>query len=142
MSGNTLQIRSVRFIGPNKKPAEITFGPGLNLIYGPSNTGKSSVLDAIDFMLGREWKLKEIPEHEGYAQVVLGIEFSNNQKYSLVRSIAGGDFKLYAGLQKQEPNDQDGVILRAKNPTKKISTVSDFLLKQLAFDGKKLKKKC
>ncbi len=30
----------------------IDFEPGLNIIYGPSNTGKSLVADCIDFMLG------------------------------------------------------------------------------------------
>ena len=61
-----MEIRFIVFIGPNKKAAELNFCSGLNLIFGPSNSGKSSVLDAIDFMLGRERKLKEIPQHEGY----------------------------------------------------------------------------
>lgn len=36
----------------NAKESKITFAPGLNIIYGPSNTGKSMVLDCIDYMMG------------------------------------------------------------------------------------------
>ena len=81
-----MEIRFISFIGPKKDTAELEFGSGLNLIFGPSNTGKSSVLDALDFMLGRERKLKEIPEHEGYDQVVLGIELSNNEQFTFFRN--------------------------------------------------------
>ncbi|WP_152412050.1 ATP-binding protein, partial [Halomonas sp. HAL1] len=74
-----MEIRFIVFVGPIKKSAELEFGSGLNLIYGPSNTGKSSVLDGIDFMLGAESPLKELPEHEGYDQVILGVEFSKSE---------------------------------------------------------------
>ncbi|ENI4023168.1 AAA family ATPase [Pseudomonas aeruginosa] len=40
------------FFGPNKEPACVSFGAGLNVIYGASNTGKSFIVEAIDFMLG------------------------------------------------------------------------------------------
>lgn len=76
-----MEIRFIVFVGPRKEPAELNFGSGLNLIYGPSNSGKSSILDGIDFMLGRERPLKELPEHEGYDQVLLGVEFSNSEYF-------------------------------------------------------------
>lgn len=140
MFHNTLQIRFLSFIGPKKELAKIDFGPGLNLVYGPSNTGKSSILDAIDFMLGRERKLKEIPEHEGYDQVLLGLEFSTNEKYTLFRSISGGDYELYSDLHWQKPEKQDSIVLRTKKPTKKIQSISNFILGKLDFEDKKLKK--
>ena len=36
-------------ITANQKESRIDFAPGLNIIYGPSNTGKSMVLDCIDY---------------------------------------------------------------------------------------------
>ena len=93
-----MEIRFICFTGPKKESAEINFGSGLNLIYGPSNTGKSSVLDGIDFMLGKEKPLKELPEHEGYDQIYLGVEFSNSECFTFVRSIEGGDFECFEGL--------------------------------------------
>ena len=35
-----------------KVKSELPLKPGLNIVYGPSNTGKTHVLDCIDFMLG------------------------------------------------------------------------------------------
>ncbi|WP_140323958.1 AAA family ATPase, partial [Vibrio parahaemolyticus] len=45
-----MELRFLAFTGPKKETASVSFGPGLNIIYGPSNTGKSSIVDAIDFM--------------------------------------------------------------------------------------------
>ena len=136
-----MEIRFLIFTGPRKKPAELSFGSGLNLIYGPSNTGKSSVLDAIDFMLGREDRpLKEISEHEGYDRLYLGIEFSESEKYTLVRSIDGGDFECFEGLHRERPKGQEPMVLRPKTGTKKIKSLSTFILEKLDFSGKKLKK--
>ena len=136
-----MEIRFIVFTGPRKEPAEINFGSGLNLIYGPSNTGKSSVLDAIDFMLGREDRpLKEMPEHEGYDQLYLGVEFQDSEKYTFVRSIDGGDFECFEGLHKERPKDQEPTILRPKKETKKIKSISTFILEKMDLSGKKLKK--
>lgn len=135
-----MEIRFICFRGPNKSPAEIEFGSGLNLIYGPSNTGKSSVLDGIDFMLGRDSSLKELPEHEGYSQIFLGVEFSNSEYFTFVRSIYGGDFECFEGLHKEKPQNIDPIILRVKKHTKKINSISRFILEKVSLKDKKLKK--
>lgn len=135
-----MEIRFIVFIGPIKESAEIEFGSGLNLVYGPSNTGKSSVLDGIDFMLGTEKPLKELPEHEGYDQVILGVEFSKSDHFTFVRSIEGGDYECFEGLYKRKPLDIEPVILRAKSETKKIKSISSFILEKVNLSNKKLKK--
>lgn len=135
-----MRIGFIKFSGPKKASAELTFGPGLNLVYGPSNTGKSSVLDALDFMLGRERKLKEIPQHEGYDQIFLGLEFENNNKFTLIRNISGGDFECFEGYHDTRPKDVVPEILKPKKATKKLPSVSDFILSQIGLEDKKLKK--
>ena len=135
-----MEIRFICFSGPRKKSAEINFGSGLNLIYGPSNTGKSSVLDGIDFMLGKEKPLKELPEHEGYDQVYLGVEFTNSERFTFVRSIEGGDFECFEGLHKIKPQGIKPTILRPKTETKKIKSISSFILDRVDLADKKFKK--
>lgn len=135
-----MEIRFIIFTGPAKESAEIKFGNGLNVVYGPSNTGKSSVLDGIDFMLGTEKPLKELPEHEGYDQVILGVEFSKSDYFTFVRSIEGGDYECFEGLHKRKPLDIESVILRAKSETKKIKSISSFILEKVNLSNKKLKK--
>lgn len=134
-----MEIRFICFRGPSKSPAEIEFGSGLNLIYGPSNTGKSSILDGIDFMLGRESSLKELPEHEGYSQIYLGVEFSNSECFTFVRSIDGGDFECFEGLHKEKPKNIEAEILRPKKHTQKINSISKFILERISLSEKKLK---
>lgn len=135
-----MEIRFIAFVGPVKESAELEFGSGLNVVYGPSNTGKSSVLDGIDFMLGTETPLKELPEHEGYDQVILGVEFSKSECFTFVRSIDGGDYECFEGLHKRKPLDIDPVILRPKIETKNIKSISSFILEKVNLSNKKLKK--
>ena len=136
-----MEIRFIIFTGPKKESTALSFGSGLNLIYGPSNTGKSSVLDSIDFMLGREDRpLKEMPEHEGYDRLYLGVEFPDSEKFTFVRSIDGGDFECFEGLHKERPKDQEPTVLRPKTETKKIKSISSFILEKMDLSGKKLKK--
>ena len=70
---NALQLRFIRFLGPNKEPAEYVFTPGLNILWGSSDTGKTFLVEAIDFMLGSGEELKDIPERVGYDRILLGL---------------------------------------------------------------------
>lgn len=45
-------IKRVTATGPNRTPSSIEFKPGLNIICGASNTGKTAILKSIKFMLG------------------------------------------------------------------------------------------
>lgn len=128
------------FIGPNKAPASIQFNLGLNLIYGPSNTGKSSIVDAIDFMLGRKRQLKELPEHEGYEEILLGVSFSKDRAYTFIRSLQGGNFTCFVGSHFERPTDQKGEILRPGDPSQTMGSLRDFILDRIDLAEKKLKK--
>src|ERR1035437_5824888 len=48
----TLAIESVRRVPEAGEPEELSFEPGVNLIVGPPNAGKSKWLSFIDFVLG------------------------------------------------------------------------------------------
>jgi hypothetical protein len=50
----TLQIRSIVLYGRNNKTRELRFHPGrINVITGRSNTGKSAIIEIVDYCLGR-----------------------------------------------------------------------------------------
>jgi DNA repair ATPase RecN len=49
---NRLTLKHLTFIGAGVEPASVEFGPGTTVVRGPSDTGKSFIVDAIDFMLG------------------------------------------------------------------------------------------
>jgi DNA repair ATPase RecN len=46
------QLRVLRVSGLGLPPADITFGPGLNIVSGASDTGKSFLFQTIDYMFG------------------------------------------------------------------------------------------
>lgn len=64
-------INKIIVIGKGKK-STIEFKRGLNVITGPSNTGKSFLFQCIDYMFGRK-AIKEIEELEGYTDIYLEI---------------------------------------------------------------------
>lgn len=92
MSG--FELRSLRVTGPGKNDAEMVFAPGLNVVSGPSDTGKSYLVEAIDFMLGGQTPPRQIPESVGYDRAHLTIEASSGGRFELIRALAGGDFRM------------------------------------------------
>ena len=89
MSDHYLQLRKILFKGP-KQQASLNFHSGVNVICGASDTGKSFLAEAIDFMLGGS-KLREIPELAPYAEIELHISTSRGKNWRLQRAITGGN---------------------------------------------------
>lgn len=129
------------FFGPQSPPATVTFGAGLNVIYGASNTGKSFIIEAIDFMLGGKPPLRDFPERVGYDLILLGFETNDGKNFTLWRSVEGGNFRLYEGLYKTPP----GTNLPYRNLSERHSdknnkNLSSFLLDICGLDGKRVQK--
>lgn len=49
---NRFYIDKLTVSGGGHKTSTIDFKPGLNFILGPSNTGKSLVMDCLDYVFG------------------------------------------------------------------------------------------
>ena len=133
-----LQLRFIRFLGPDKEPAEFTFTPGLNILWGSSDTGKTFLVEAIDFMLGAGDSLKDIPERVGYDRILLGLTASGKD-YTIHRSIDGGAFNRFDGLHMDVPGDpRAGKTLSAGHSSKNYNNLSNWLLQELGLDGKEI----
>src|ERR1700754_4723252 len=98
-----LRLCSLAFHGPVKEPAVLTLGEGLNVVYGASNTGKSFIVDTIDFMLGGKLPLRDFGERVGYDRILLAIETLDGQSFTIHRSTQGGVFTVYEGLHQAVP---------------------------------------
>lgn len=126
-------LRRIALTGPGKMPAEITFTRGLNVIAGPSDTGKSFIAQCIDYALGAGTPPKEIPETNGYSAVVLEIEANcDGQVYALERSLRGGDVLC-------KTRGQPDRVLAAKHEGGEKDTVSQFLLDLSGLGAKKVR---
>src|SRR4051794_1023180 len=137
-----LTLTHLTFLGVNREPATVHFGPAVTVVRGPSDTGKSFVVDAIDYMLGAK-KLKEIPECAGYSTVLLGVLLPDGSPVTLSRSVNGGNFALYL------ESLQDHRTAQLPPPFKTLSqqhsataegSLSRYLLKEIGLDGRWVRK--
>lgn len=135
-----LRLKSLSFHGPDREPAIIEFGPGLNVLFGVSQTGKSFIVNTIDFMLGGKGPLRDIPERVGYNQILLAIETLEHEKFTIVRAPEGGEFRIYSGLFSTELPEEEGKMLSEKHNEKNDDNLSAFLLSKLGFLRKRLRK--
>ncbi len=138
MAFNPLRLRFIRFFGPGKETAEYLFDPGLNILWGSSDTGKTFLVEAIDFMLGANDPLKDIPERVGYDRILLGLT-AGGKDYTIHRSINGGAFRRFDGLLAGLPEDlKSGKPLSAVPSSKTFNNLSNWLLQELGLDGKEI----
>ena len=135
-----LRLRSLSFHGPVRAPAFIEFGPGLNVIYGASNTGKSFIVNTIDFMLGGRGPVRDIPERVGYAEVLLAAETLSGEQFTLRRSVEGGSFRVYEGLYSSALPEGDGKTLADQHSDRNEDNLSAFLLSQVDLLGKRIRR--
>lgn len=131
-------FKELRLTGQNKKDAIILFKPGLNVISGPSDTGKTFIFDCIDFMLGSSKKLRNIPKLKGYTNIFLEIE-SNNQTYTLECEITNNNtYKLYSF--KISKLNTEPEILKRKFEANSNDNIISFLLNLNNIGNKKIRK--
>lgn len=135
-----LRLRHLAFHGPNRESASIEFGPQLNVIYGASNTGKSFVVEAIDFMLGGQGPLRDIPERVGYDRVILAVETLDGDSFTLQRSPTGGTFTVYPGIHMDIPEGLDGKELADHHSDRSDENLSAFLLARIGLAKKRVRR--
>ena len=135
-----LRLRHLSFHGPARKRATIAFGVGLNVIYGASNTGKSFIVDTIDFMLGGKGPLRDIPERVGYDQILLAMETLEGHQFTLVRSTEGGAFRLFDGLYSDTLPEGEGKTLADTHSERNDENLSAYLLAKLGLAHRKVRR--
>lgn len=136
MTAPSLRLRHLCFTGPEKLKAKVEFDAGLNVVYGASDTGKSFLVESIDFMLGAKGPLSDIPERVGYDRIFLAIETSEKMSFTLTRATTGGRFQMYEGLHDSMPPGVPAAVLGAAHSAKKATNLSRFLLGKVGLDGK------
>jgi hypothetical protein len=131
------QLRHVKITGEGVEPAEIGFGPGLNVVSGASDTGKSYLVETIDFMLGGGTAPRPIPESRGYDTACLSIAAHDGRAFELTRALQGGDFRL---TETGADGTTRPVTLGARHSARSEENISTFLLRLIGVDGKRVRK--
>ena len=132
MSVDYLQLHKITFKGLQNE-AGLSLLPGVNVICGASDTGKSFLAESIDFMLGGS-KLRQIPERDKYGEIRLDISSGDHSKWRLKRATSGGNFSL------TDLNDPEASVtpLNQKHSHDKTNNLSGFLLEKIDLLGKRI----
>lgn len=136
----SFSLTRLKVTGAQKKPAEIPFKPGLNVICGASDTGKTYIQECIDFMFGGETLPKEIPQGTGYQNIFLGFQRGKGSEFTLARSLQGGAFYLYDCALDDITDKTPLVKLGARHSATNADTLSRYLLGQIGMDNKRIRK--
>lgn len=134
-----VRLTHLTFLGTNVEPATVEFGPEATLVRGPSDTGKSFIVDSIDFMLGAN-ALKEIPERQGYSTALLGLLLPSGDAVTLSRSVNGGNIGLYPGDIRSGALPVPPETLGAKHNPNSDGNLSMFLLTHVGLGGRRVRK--
>lgn len=124
-------LKTLVLSGPSVKDSEVHFFPGLNVVAGPSDTGKTYIAQCIDFMLGASSPPKKIPEAEGYDTASIQLVTEAGEELYLERSLNGGAFFLKRKSQ--------NIILGEKHAADNDNTISHLLLTLTGLTGKSVR---
>jgi hypothetical protein len=132
------QLRALRVVGKGKEPAELSFGPGCNVIAGASNTGKSYILQCIDFACGAGAPPKTITESIGYELVEMEFEDPSATRHKFERSLKGANVRH--SIWTEDKWVPAGVpVLGSKHSAIAPNTISGFLLQLSKLWGKEVR---
>lgn len=137
----SFRLLQLAIVGPDVAPAVVDFTAGLNVIYGASDTGKSYVLEALEWCLGRTDLVKTVPEADGYTQAVLTLVSNDASAFTLRRALGGGEIEVFSGRGDKGDVAALGkpTVLNAKADSKKRKSLSTFLLEKCALAGCKIR---
>ncbi len=121
-------IERVIVAGNGVADASITFSKGVNLIAGPSDSGKSYIYQCIDYLLGSEKCPKNIPESKGYSEAFLQIRTYDNRVFTISRNLKSPSKANLTESEYEKHKVSSKRVLGEKNNTLNGENISEFLL--------------
>jgi AAA domain len=145
MSWSPLQLCGISFNSSYKSPALLEFQRGLNVIRGASDTGKSFLVEAIDFLLGAKVTkeknpLRDIPERDGYDRTRLVLRAREDELFTIQRNTVGGNLSRFEGSWLSNEPDVEARNLAAVHAHGDRKTLSTYLLSLIGLEDKYVQK--
>ncbi|MEV5129077.1 hypothetical protein ACN6K8_001663 [[Kitasatospora] papulosa] len=125
-------LTHLTYAGAGLPTASVEFDPKFTVIYGSSNTGKTFLVDSIDYMLGGHVR-PSIPRAEGYGQILLGLLLPDGRPLTLVRKPGGKSIHVHQDdLRELSHAIPDAVVSARRIRSRK--DISHYLLSKLGLD--------
>lgn len=121
-----MEILSIQFTGESVKAVSVDFTTRIKVINGASNSGKSFLVESIDYMFGKE-SIDKIEQSKPYSEISLQLSL-NSKPFTLFRGFPSKELKLYKGhirTKKPELHIQDYKVGSLKNGE---VSLNDFFL--------------
>ncbi|MFD0861226.1 AAA family ATPase [Sungkyunkwania multivorans] len=132
-------LKELRLTGNSVEKASVVFEKGVNIITGPSNVGKTFIFQCLNYMFGGSKPPKSIKQARSYDFIYLEIIDSQNDHYTLLSDLKGGNFQLYnSSIDNIKESEEFEILDRKHNPSSE-KTVSAFLLKLNNLAGKRIR---
>ncbi|AOM77381.1 hypothetical protein [Pedobacter steynii] len=126
MDNQGFYIKQISYKGPMGSDATLNFEKGLNIVAGASDTGKSFILETIDYMMGAGKRLEGLDELEKFDTLYMEIRtFESDVAYTIKRDLEGGLFYIKMGSITQ---NGDEVKYAPKSSNTNDQNISSFLL--------------
>lgn len=120
-------ISELRVTGVGVSDAQIMLSPGLNIITGPSNTGKSYIYQCIDYIFGAD-KIKKLNQFSDYDHIYLELTRSDASKITLLRKIEGRKIFLYHKSIAESIGTDPVATLSIKHDASSSDNISKYIL--------------
>ena len=130
-------IKKVTMSGKDVLSSSIDFEPGLNIILGPSNSGKTLVIDCIDFALGKDTNKFKV--ENGYSTIELHVVTDKGDLFftryigSQYVDVAGNHTAFSSGKYKREDFTKHLLKLIGINENTEIIKNKDYKKISLSF---------
>lgn len=97
----TISFYTLAVTGPGKKPALLEFNGKSHLVFGPTDTGKSYIVECLRYCLGGDQRPKDVGYSEGYTRIALQVARPSGERFTFFRDLTDGselaypDFHIY-----------------------------------------------
>jgi len=139
MINKAYRFTELRLRGSNVKDAFVNFKKGLNVIQGPSDTGKTYIYQCINYLLGASDAPKDIDEAKLYTEVFLELVTKSNKTFTIQSDLKGGDLKVFQSSIEELTFDHEFELLSRKHDPNSEETISAFFLKLNNVYGSKVR---
>lgn len=133
-----LQIRKILLRGDAVEDALVEFERGANVLAGESDTGKSYLVECLDFILGSQ-KLKVLNRAANYSNLFVEFENSRKESLTLIRPTDGGNLRAYYSSIKAITGS--GIVIApVRKGTSKAADITSILFSFAGINEAKLRK--
>lgn len=94
----SVQLHRLAVSGPEKPDAILEFGGESHLVFGPTDTGKSYVVECLRYGLGGGTPPRNIGYSDGYQLVALQLAIDNGSRFTIFRDLLQGAEAIYEGF--------------------------------------------